>query len=97
MSRNKKTGAAKHYAFLEFQYADVAATAAEAMDGYMLLTQKLAVRVVPVKVHTRGAAPCTPSLTTPVSACAVRSCMVGLRTLSSLLRRPWKDVLLGCV
>ena len=50
VSRNKKTGRAKHYAFLEFQYADVAATAAEAMDGYMLFTQKLVVRVVPVKV-----------------------------------------------
>ncbi len=53
VSRNKKTGRAKHYAFLEFQYADVAAAAAEAMDGYMLFTQKLAVRVVPVKVGHR--------------------------------------------
>ncbi|CAL5226161.1 g8985 [Coccomyxa viridis] len=52
VSRNKKTGKAKHYAFLEFQYADVAATAAEAMHDYMLFTQKLVVRVVPSKeVH----------------------------------------------
>ncbi len=39
VSRNKKTGAAKHYAFLEFASAEVAAIAAEAMDGYMLFTQ----------------------------------------------------------
>ena len=51
VSRNKKTGKAKHCAFLEFQYADVAATAAEAMHDYMLFTQKLVVRVVPSKVR----------------------------------------------
>ncbi|KAK9827622.1 hypothetical protein WJX81_007725 [Elliptochloris bilobata] len=52
VSRNKKTGAAKHYAFLEFASADVAAIAAEAMDGYMLFTQKLVVRVMqPKEVH----------------------------------------------
>ena len=39
VSRNKKTGAAKHYAFLEFASPEVAAIAAEAMDGYMLFTQ----------------------------------------------------------
>ena len=50
VSRNKKTGKAKHYAFLEYQYPEVAATAAEAMHDYMLFTQKLVVRVVPVKV-----------------------------------------------
>lgn len=54
VSRNKKTGKAKHYAFLEFQLADVAAIAAEAMDGYMMFTQKLVVRVVPTKVHVKG-------------------------------------------
>lgn len=32
------------------QYADVAAAAAEAMDGYMLFTQKLVARLVPLKV-----------------------------------------------
>lgn len=51
VSRNKKTGKAKHYAFLEFQYPDVAAVAAEAMDGYMLFKQKLSVHVMPAKVH----------------------------------------------
>jgi len=33
LSRNKKTGKAKHYAFLEFQYPEVAQVAADAMDG----------------------------------------------------------------
>ena len=51
MSRNKKTGKAKHYAFLEFQYPEVAATAAEAMNDYMLFTQKLVVKMVSEKVY----------------------------------------------
>ena len=50
LSRNKKTGKAKHYAFLEFQYPEVAAVAAEAMDGYMMFKQKLSVHVMPAKV-----------------------------------------------
>ena len=33
VSRNKKTGKAKHYAFVEFQSPEVAAIAADAMDG----------------------------------------------------------------
>ena len=56
VSRNKKTGKAKHYAFLEYQYPEVAATAAEAMHDYMLFTQKLVVRVVPVKVESLNGA-----------------------------------------
>ena len=50
VSRNKKTGKAKHYAFLEFQYPEVAATAAEAMNDYMLFTQKLVVKLISEKV-----------------------------------------------
>ncbi len=46
MSRNKKTGKSKHYAFLEFQHRDVAAIAAEAMNGYFLFKQALTVRCV---------------------------------------------------
>lgn len=46
VSRNKKTGKAKHYAFVEFQSAEVAAIAAEAMDNYMMFKQKLTVKVV---------------------------------------------------
>lgn len=41
VSRNKKTGRAKHYAFVEFRSPQVAAIAAEAMNGYMMFTQKL--------------------------------------------------------
>jgi nucleolar protein 15 len=39
LSRSKKTGKAKHYAFLEFHHAAVAKIAAEAMNGYFLFTQ----------------------------------------------------------
>lgn len=39
VSRSKKTGKAKHYAFLEFQHPDVAAIAADTMDGYFLFKQ----------------------------------------------------------
>ncbi len=45
LSRNKKTGKAKHYAFLEFQYPEVAAVAADAMNGYFMFKQKLEVKV----------------------------------------------------
>lgn len=45
LSRNKRTGKAKHYAFLEFQYPEVAQIAAEAMDGYFMFSQKLRVKV----------------------------------------------------
>ena len=52
MSRSKQTGNSKHYAFLEFGSAEVARIAAEAMDGYMLATQKLQARVMAVaEVH----------------------------------------------
>jgi nucleolar protein 15 len=45
LSRSKKSGKAKHYAFLEFQYPEVAQVAAEAMNGYFLFSQKLDVKV----------------------------------------------------
>ncbi|PSC72472.1 MKI67 FHA domain-interacting nucleolar phospho [Micractinium conductrix] len=52
LSRSKKNGASKGYAFLEFSSAEVAAIAASAMDGYMLATQKLSARVLPAsEVH----------------------------------------------
>lgn len=44
LSRSKKTGKSKHYAFLEFGSAEVARIVAEAMDGYMLFAQKLVAR-----------------------------------------------------
>jgi nucleolar protein 15 len=39
VSRSKKTGKAKHYAFMEFQYPDVAKIAAEAMNNYMMFKE----------------------------------------------------------
>ncbi len=47
LSRNKKTGKAKHYAFLEFQYPEVAQIAADAMDGYFMFKQKIVAKVLP--------------------------------------------------
>ncbi|KAK9785094.1 hypothetical protein WJX73_004322 [Symbiochloris irregularis] len=47
VSRNRRTGKSKNYAYLEFKAADVAAIAAEAMDGYFLFKQKLVCNLVP--------------------------------------------------
>ena len=46
LSRNKKTGKSKHYAYLEFADSDVAAIAAETMNNYMMMDQLLQCRVV---------------------------------------------------
>eukprot|EP00891_Asterochloris_glomerata_P009624 jgi/Astpho2/9624/Aster-03895 len=46
VSRNKKTGNSKHYAFVQFASPEVAAIAAEAMDGHMMFTCKLRARVL---------------------------------------------------
>ncbi|KAF8056103.1 nifk [Scenedesmus sp. PABB004] len=46
LSRSKKSGKPKHYAFLEFQHPDVAAIAAETMDGYFMFKQRLACRTL---------------------------------------------------
>ncbi|KAL1838965.1 hypothetical protein VTK73DRAFT_4188 [Phialemonium thermophilum] len=47
LSRNKKTGASKHYAFVEFAEAATADIVAKTMDHYMLFGHNLRVRVVP--------------------------------------------------
>lgn len=47
VSRSKRTGASKGYAFLQFQHSDVAKIAAESMDGYMMFGQTLQCHVVP--------------------------------------------------
>lgn len=39
LSRSKQSAKPKHYAFLEFQHADVAKIAAETMDGYFMFKQ----------------------------------------------------------
>ncbi|KAJ1675187.1 nucleolar protein, partial [Spiromyces aspiralis] len=52
LSRNKKTGRSKHYAFIEFASADVARIVAETMHNYMLYDHLLQARVIPEdKVH----------------------------------------------
>ena len=52
VSRNKATGKSKHYGFVEFQSPEVAAIAAEAMDGYFMFKQKLVCQLMaPDSVH----------------------------------------------
>ncbi|KAI8834981.1 hypothetical protein BJ741DRAFT_520001, partial [Chytriomyces cf. hyalinus JEL632] len=52
LSRNKKTGASKHYAFLEFPSQQVAQIVADTMHGYLLFNQILQCQVVPLdKLH----------------------------------------------
>lgn len=52
LSRNKRTGASKHYAFVEFADADVARIVRETMDGYLIDGRLMQVRDVPAeKVH----------------------------------------------
>lgn len=43
LSRSKKTAKSKGYAWLQFREPDVAPIAAQAMDGYMMYSQKLQV------------------------------------------------------
>ena len=53
LSRVKKTGKPKSYAFLEFANPAVAAIAADAMDGYLMFSQRLSVKVLaPEAVHS---------------------------------------------
>lgn len=47
-----KTGKPKHYAFIEFENAEVARIVAETMNGYFLYRKTLVVKVVPPeKLH----------------------------------------------
>ncbi|ETW83275.1 hypothetical protein HETIRDRAFT_315159, partial [Heterobasidion irregulare TC 32-1] len=47
LSRNKKTGRSKHYAFVEFDSSSVAQIVAETMDNYLLLGHILKCSVIP--------------------------------------------------
>lgn len=47
LSRNKKTGRSKHYAFIEFADSEVAEIVAETMDSYLLFGHILRCKVVP--------------------------------------------------
>lgn len=54
LSRNKKTGASKHYAFIEFASADVAQIVCETMDNYLLFSNLLKCKLIPSeKVHEK--------------------------------------------
>ena len=46
LSRNKKTGASKHYAFVEFDTPDVAEIVAETMNDYILFGHRLVCEVM---------------------------------------------------
>ncbi|KAK1639671.1 hypothetical protein BDP81DRAFT_421621 [Colletotrichum phormii] len=47
LARNKKSGASKHYAFLEFAEASTAEVVAKTMDSYLLFGHILKVKTVP--------------------------------------------------
>lgn len=54
LSRNKKTGASKHYAFIEFESEDVAQIVTETMDNYLLFGKLLKCKLIPSeKVHEK--------------------------------------------
>ncbi|KAK9373383.1 uncharacterized protein V1513DRAFT_449453 [Lipomyces chichibuensis] len=54
LSRNKKTGASKHYAFIEFASNEVAQIVADTMNNYLLYGHILKVSVVPEnQVHEK--------------------------------------------
>ena len=47
LSRNKKTGASKHYAFIEFAHGDVAEIVAKTMDKYLMFGHILQCKTIP--------------------------------------------------
>jgi len=47
LSRNKKTGRSKHYAFIEFDSSSVAKIVSETMDNYLLMGHILICKVIP--------------------------------------------------
>lgn len=52
LSRNPKTGASRHFGFVEFQDADVAKIVAETMDNYLIMGHLLQVKAIPAdEVH----------------------------------------------
>ncbi|TYZ57270.1 hypothetical protein PybrP1_002228 [[Pythium] brassicae (nom. inval.)] len=54
ISRNKRTGKSKHYAFLQFEEPEVAEVVARTMDGYRLFDHTLSCHIVPAHaVHER--------------------------------------------
>jgi nucleolar protein 15 len=53
LSRNRTSGASKHYAFIEFKHANVAEVVVETMHNYLLFNQLLQCKLVPSEqVHS---------------------------------------------
>eukprot|EP00112_Aurelia_sp_Birch-Aquarium-sp1_P015194 Seg3349.1 transcript_id=Seg3349.1/GoldUCD/mRNA.D3Y31 product="MKI67 FHA domain-interacting nucleolar phosphoprotein-like" protein_id=Seg3349.1/GoldUCD/D3Y31 len=54
LSRSRETGSSKGYAFVEFEYEDVAKIAAETMDNYLLFGRLLKCKMLPKdRLHPR--------------------------------------------
>ncbi|KAG5920384.1 hypothetical protein E4U42_006216 [Claviceps africana] len=54
MSRNKKTGASKHFAFVEFEESSTAEIVAKTMDNYLLFGHILKCKIIPkAQVHEK--------------------------------------------
>jgi len=52
LSRNKKTGASKHYAFIEFEDSEIAKIGSETMNGYLFEDRRIICKVIPKeKIH----------------------------------------------
>lgn len=52
MARNRRTGASKHFAFIEFRHEAVARIVVETMDNYLMFGRLLQCKLVPVEqVH----------------------------------------------
>jgi len=52
LSRNKKTGASKHYAFIEFEDSEIAKIVSETMNGYLFEDRRIICKVIPKeKIH----------------------------------------------
>jgi nucleolar protein 15 len=47
LSRNKKTGASKHYAFIEFAHEEVAKVVADTMNNYLMFGHILKAKLIP--------------------------------------------------
>ncbi|KAF2677232.1 hypothetical protein K458DRAFT_350500 [Lentithecium fluviatile CBS 122367] len=47
LSRNKKTGASKHYAFIEFKHGEVVPIVVQAMNNYLMFGHQLQCRAIP--------------------------------------------------
>ncbi|KAL8616458.1 hypothetical protein ACOMHN_041061 [Nucella lapillus] len=69
ISRSKKTGKSKGYAFVEFHHSDVAKVVADTMNNYLMFMRLLKCQLVdPEKVHPDTFKGCTKKFSAPRSA-----------------------------